>query len=531
MKVQESELNNERIRVLLVDDDEDEYVITREVLSEIAGRKYDLEWVASYDVALQAILGNEHDVCLIDYHMGVRNGLELVREALESGSKTPMILLTGQGDREVDIEAMEVGVADYLIKGRFDSFLLERSIRYALQRRRAEEAKAKLEEQLLQSQKMEAMGNLAGGVAHDFNNLLTAIQGYTHMLLSRQSTSAADTEYLLEIAKASERAAQLTNQLLGFSRRQLVEPRLIDLNELVMNVERMLRRLIGETIEIAMLPAPGLPPIYADPVQIEQVIINLAVNARDAMPEGGKLTIETGNPAEDTADPDGQHLPVPLVVLWVSDTGVGMSEEVKAHIFEPFFTTKEVGKGTGLGLANCYGIVEQNGGRIEVDSTLGRGTTFKMYLPCADGKVFAESVGAGSELSGLAHGTETVLLVEDESQVRHMLAQILSEQGYLVLQASDGEEALRVSQLHQEKEIQLLITDMVMPRMSGTELINELSARRPTTKLLVISGYADSPLDRGTIVRSDVRFMHKPFMPAELACAVRETLDGNLPVV
>jgi nitrogen-specific signal transduction histidine kinase/ActR/RegA family two-component response regulator len=379
-----------------------------------------------------------------------------------------------------------------------------------------------LQERLNQSQRMDSIGQLAGGVAHDFNNLLTVITGYTTMLLSKDPTEPADTDHLRAISKAAESGSKLTNQLLGFSRRQVIKPITLDLSDAAMSSYGMLRRVIGENIELVMLPAQDLPSVFVDPTQLDQIVMNLVLNARDAMTEGGTLTVATSHhQGELSEDYIGD-----CVVLSVSDTGVGMSEEVKAHLFEPFYTTKETGKGTGLGLATCYGIVEQNGGHIEVDSEPGRGSTFKIYLPVTEEREGSEPEDVGRSVSSSPSGTETILLVEDEPQVRAMESCILADQGYAILQAANGEEALQVCQANQDQDIQLLITDMVMPRMSGDELITELSSRRPEIKFLVVSGYAENTLERSVVARSDVHFMQKPFKPMELAETVRDILDG-----
>ncbi len=376
------------------------------------------------------------------------------------------------------------------------------------------------QDRLNQSQKLESVGQLAGGIAHDFNNLLSVITGYTSMLLS-ETLGPKNADMLLEIAKAADRGTQLTSELLGFSRRQVIKPIALDVNAAVMNSYGMLRRVIGENIELVMSPDEGMPAVFMDPNQLDQIIMNLVVNARDAMPEGGTLIVAASYyQGKLSAGRD-------CVVLSVSDSGTGMSEEVKSHLFEPFFTTKETGKGTGLGLATCYGIVEQNGGHIEVDSELGRGSTFTVYLPATEEREESELDDVGTpEISSATTGTETILLVEDEPAVRAMEATILADQGYLVLEAGDGEEALRVCQENQDKNIQLLVTDMVMPRMSGGELISEMSVSRPDTKFLVVSGYAEDALERSVVARSDVHFMQKPFKPMELANTVREILDG-----
>ena len=383
-----------------------------------------------------------------------------------------------------------------------------------------------LEDQLRQSQKMEAIGQLAGGVAHDFNNLLTAINGYSSLALQRIEGNASVKTYLEEIKKAGDRAANLTRQLLAFGRKQILQPLPLNLNDAVTDMNKMLRRLIGEDIQFSAKLATDVKRVKADPGQIEQVLVNLVVNARDAMPRGGSLTIETAN-AELSREYASRHVGVSAgayVVLAVSDTGTGMEEEVKRHIFEPFFTTKEKGKGTGLGLSTVYGIVKQSGGNISIYSEPNQGTTFKVYLPALD------SVPKSSEVkeveSAIPRGTETVLLVEDEEVVRGLARQILQDAGYRVLVAPQGEEAIRLSNEH-AKEIHLLLTDVVMPGAGGKEVADHLSSLCPGIKVLFMSGYTDEAIVHHGILDSDVKFIQKPFTPAALARKVREVLDSN----
>jgi two-component system cell cycle sensor histidine kinase/response regulator CckA len=384
----------------------------------------------------------------------------------------------------------------------------------------------RMEEQLRQSQKMEAVGRLAGGVAHDFNNLLTAISGYSDLLLHRlpdYSTLRRDVE---EIRKAGDRAAALTRQLLAFSRRQVLQPKVLDLNGVVTKMGQMLRRLVGEDIGLSIDLSPSLSRVKADPGQIEQVIVNLAVNARDAMPDGGRITIATADaelsPAYAAAHPEVR--PGPHVLLSVADTGQGMSDETQAHLFEPFFTTKERGKGTGLGLATVYGIVQQSGGHIRVNSAADRGSTFLVYLP----RVEAPEDGVqGTDRPLLPHpspGTETVLLAEDEEVLRRLAREILSGNGYKVLEAANGREALLLSEAHRG-EIHLLLTDVVMPKMSGRELGERIRLLRPDLRILYMSGYTDDAILRHGILEDGIPFLQKPFTPEALARKVREVLD------
>jgi PAS domain S-box-containing protein len=380
----------------------------------------------------------------------------------------------------------------------------------------------RLEQQLRQAQKMEAVGRLAGGVAHDFNNLLTIISGYSDLLLEHPGTVEPMQGYANEIRNASSRAATLTRQLLAFSRQQVLAPRVLDLNAVVANIEKMLKRLIGEDVDLVTVLAENLWPVKGDPGQLEQVLLNLAVNARDAMPKGGTLTIETANVEMDRSQAQ-RHFPIspgPYVLLAVSDTGIGMNAEIQARIFEPFFTTKEKGKGTGLGLATVYGIVKQSGGYIWVFSEVGKGATFKIYLPRSDEDI--ESV-ARRDRTKAQQGTETLLLVEDEDAVRSLVRNVLQENGYNVLEAGGGEEALRVSEEYRGP-IDLLVTDVVMPQMSGPELARCLANSHPQTKVLYISGYTDyAGLQLGGL-DTGAGFLQKPFSPEALARKVREVL-------
>src|SRR3954470_2057441 len=383
----------------------------------------------------------------------------------------------------------------------------------------------KLEEQLRQSQKMEAVGTLAGGIAHDFNNLLTVIKGYSCLVMDRVKDDEQLAREVGQIEKAAEKAAGLTRQLLAFSRRQVLQPRNMNVNNIVASVDNMLRRVIGENIEIVNQFAPDLGTVRADPSQVEQIILNLAVNARDAMPNGGKLTFRTSNVVLD--EPFArEHIGVKQgrnVLLEVSDTGHGMDEETQRHIFEPFFTTKEVGRGTGLGLSTVYGIVKQSDGYIAVSSAVGKGTSFRIYLPRVD----QPAAAADANESGTRRvGFETILLVEDEEVVRQLANRILAASGYKVLLAKSGEEAERIC-IEYSGAIQLLITDVVMPGMSGRDLVQKIAGKRPGMKVLYMSGYTEQVLQE-TDIKSGVGFLEKPFSPAALQRRVREVLEGRI---
>ncbi len=394
------------------------------------------------------------------------------------------------------------------------------------ERKRLETALHESEEQLRQSQKLEAIGQLAGGVAHDFNNLLTAINGYSALALRRVGADHPISSYLEEIKKAGDRAANLTRQLLAFGRKQLLQPLAINLNDIVGDMIKLLKRLIGEDVQLVTKPGANLKQIKADPGQLEQVLVNLVVNARDAMPRGGTVTIETANTRLDGAYAS-RHVgvtPGDYVVLAISDTGIGMDHETCSHIFEPFFTTKEEGKGTGLGLSTVYGIIKQSGGNVWVYSELGKGTTFKVYLPQVEDKVAARA--DLKEDLGRHRGTETVLLVEDEDMVRQLTNELLEESGYVVLEANGGGQAMELFKEHKGR-IDLLITDVVMPKISGKQVAEQLKEIHPETKVLFMSGYTDEAIVHHGIIDSHIAFIQKPFSERALAQKIREVLDSE----
>ena len=382
-----------------------------------------------------------------------------------------------------------------------------------------------LEAQLRQSQKMEAVGQLAGGIAHDFNNLLTVINGYSELMLLSLPVEHPHCATFEQIRQAGEKASRLIRQLMAFSRQQVLQPKVLDLNAVVANIDTMLQRVIGEDIDLLTILSPGLASVKADPGQIEQVLMNLLVNARDAMPAGGRLTIETADVVLDT-DYARTHVavnPGRYVMLAVSDNGCGMDAETQARIFEPFFTTKELGKGTGLGLSTVYGIVKQSGGNIGVYSEPGRGTTFRIYLPRIEEA--AEAVEPGKAREQLPRGSETILLVEDEAGVRTLAKTILQTHGYTVLDAAQGKDAFLLSGQH-EGLIHLMVTDMVMPEMSGREVAERLKPLRPNMKVLFMSGFTDKAMVHHEELDPGMAFLQKPFTPQTLARKVREVLDA-----
>ncbi len=398
-------------------------------------------------------------------------------------------------------------------------------VRDITERKRMEKEREMLQEQVRQSQKLEAIGLLAGGVAHDFNNLLSVINGYSELLLAgcdRDDPRRGDLE---QIMQAGQRAASLTSQLLAFSRKQILQPSILNLNDVITDMGKMLRRMIGEDIEFVCVTRPGLGFVHADPGQIQQIIMNLVVNARDAMPQGGKLSIETANVdlEEHAVQRRALMSPGSYIMLAISDNGIGMDEETQDRIFDPFFSTKERGKGTGLGLATVYGIVKQSLGFIWVYSERGKGTTFKIYLPRMQGEAAEPSDGVKEEPD--LRGTETVLLAEDEPSVRALAGRILRERGYTVIEGANGEEALSAAQEF-AGEIHVVLTDVVMPEMSGKVLVSQIEASRPGIKSLFISGYTDNAIVHHGLLESNVAFLQKPFSADGLARKVREVIDS-----
>jgi nitrogen-specific signal transduction histidine kinase/ActR/RegA family two-component response regulator len=383
-------------------------------------------------------------------------------------------------------------------------------------------ARRALEDQLRHAQKMEAIGQLAGGVAHDFNNLLTVINGYSDLLLADTAADDDRRDPLLGIREAGERAAALTQQLLAFGRRMIVAPQVLDVNDLVGSCSSMLRRLIGEDVSLAAVLSSSACLVQIDPGQLEQVIMNLAVNARDAMPTGGRLTITTA--LEQLREVTPECPPGRYVRISIADTGIGMSDEVKARSFEPFFTTKGVGKGTGLGLAMVYGIVTQAGGSVQVESTVGVGTTFTIRLPEMPASATVRPTGVTTRAA--TQGTETILLAEDEAAVRRLAKRALEMHGYIVLEADSGARALEIAASH-HGHIQLLVTDVVMPDLGGRALADAIRIQRSAIKTLFVSGYTDDAVVRHGVAAEADAFLQKPYTPTSLAQKVRDVLDAE----
>lgn len=632
------------ITVLLVEDNPGDARLILELLGEVQAGGFDLERVGRLDHALDRLARTGVDVVLLDLGLPDSQGLDTFVRARRGAPDEPIVVISGLDDERLALEAVRSGAQDYLVKGRIEGHLLARVLRYAVERKRAEQdliareerfralvehsadaialldrtgtvvyashstervlgygaeellgrhamdlihpddvaavsgrllelqdrpgaavvmearyhhkdgswrfgecsvanrladaavhalvlnfreitERRRLEEQLRQAQKLEAVGRLAGGVAHDFNNVLTAIFGYADLLNEDLPEGHQARQDLEEIRKAAQRASTLTRQLLAFSRQQVLQPMVLSPNDLIEDIASMLGRLVAEDIELRFALDPSAGNVRADAGQIQQVVMNLVVNARDAMPTGGKLLIETGNAelGEQYAESHQPVSPGAYVMLAVSDTGVGMDAQTRARIFEPFFTTKEKGRGTGLGLSTVYGIVKQSGGYVWVYSEPGRGTTFKIYLPRVDAP--AEPLVPPPEGRTLA-GTETILLAEDDEMLRPLSKSLLERLGYTVLDTENALQAVALANAH-AGPIQLLVADVVMPGASGRELARRLAQSRPDMRVLYVSGYTDDAIVQHGMLEPGLNFLQKPFTPATLARKVREVLDAS----
>lgn len=510
------------VRILVVDDDPQAGSLIEMALSDAHFARL-VDVVGTAFDGLRRIDQNEHDVYLVDYQLPDRNGLELIHDAKVNGATKPFILMTGHGSGDIDEAALKEGAADYVEKHLLSTHL-ERSIRYAIRDWRAEHALREREDQLRQAQKMEAIGRLAGGVAHDFNNLLTAIIGYTDVIVERDATDEITRRDVGEIRKAADRAASLTRQLLAFGRKQFLRPVVLDLNETVTGLLQMLPRVIGENMQTVPRLAPDLWRVRADPSQMEQVLVNLVLNARDAMPLGGAITIDTGNVelGAQSIAAEGLRLHTgSYVMLAVSDTGTGMDATTRAHAFEPFFTTKPKGKGTGLGLATVYGIVDQTGGAITIKTALGHGTTVRIYLPAVPAAVDTPKPEPPAPTK--TFGTESILVVEDNDAVRELALLTLRQRGYDVMEAASAEQAIDL--ISRGARPQLLLTDVVMPGLSGPNLAARLLQQNPRLRVLYMSGYSEDAAAAHGTFWGGVPLLQKPFTSAQLAERVRIALD------
>ncbi len=514
---------NQKFNVLVIEDSEVDYDMLVRKLTKEGNYQTVSERVHSLNTLKAALDKQEWDIIISDHSMPQFSALNALQELKDRKLDIPVIILSGTIEPSAAIAAMKAGASDYIMKDDMTRLLpaIERELREA--KSRCEKRLA--EDQFHQAQKMESIGKLAGGVAHDFNNILTAIMGYANFLAGGPTQNETWREDVDEIRKAAERAAALTRQLLAFSRRQALQLRVVDLNAEFTDLKNMLRRLVGEDIEWTVSLASALGYIKADPGQIQQVLMNLVVNAKDAMPNGGTLAVSTENVKfqEPHAENDFIIPPGAYVAIVVSDTGVGIDENIKTRIFEPFFTTKEKGKGTGLGLAVIYGIVKQAGGYIVLDSAPEKGTTFKIYFPTVDGVVGAKNGHQAAPES--YQGTETILVVDDDEAIRAMLRRVLRQHGYATLEAGSGEEALKLVQAH-KGNLHMLLTDMVLPGINGLDLARQISSIRTEIKIVLISGYLDKEFGNFSIDEK-TPFLQKPFAPDALAKLIREVLDTS----
>jgi len=508
------------LKVLIVEDNPDD---AKMVLRELKRAGFEpISQRVDTEVAFLDSLHSGLDFILSDYAMPEFSGLRALALLKKSGLEIPFILISGTIGEDIAVEAMKLGATDYLLKDRLAR--LGPAVRRALQEVEERAQRQQLERQFIEAQKMEVIGQLAGGVAHDFNNILAVIMGYSDLLIQKVAADNEFKSYLETIRSSGERASALTRQLLIFSRKQTVQMVVLDINGVVKDLDKMLRRLIDEKIELAILPAEQLGRVKADSGYVGQVLMNLVVNARDAMPNGGKLTIATSNVTLDETGSRAQTGASPgnYVMFSVSDTGTGMTDEVKARMFEAFFTTKPKGKGTGLGLATCQTIMQQSGGHIAVLSELGQGTTFKIYFPRVDQPL---SAAALSHTGPAPRGTETLLVVEDEPVLRHLVRSILELQGYKVISANNGQDALHAVRDHKGSPIRLVITDIVMPLMGGKVMAEWLKSANPNLKILFSSGYTDDAITQEGLLLEGDGFLPKPYTPSALAYKVREMLD------
>ena len=513
------------LHVLVIDDSESDMLLEKDEIRR-GGFDPTIERADSV-VRVHEMLHNvAWDVILVDFVMQHLRCSDVIRMVRETHADIPIILVSGKIGEETAAEVLQAGVYDYVMKNNLK--LLTPAIRRALEGSRLRREREKVEAEFHQAQKMESVGRLAGGVAHDFNNILTVITGYTELVMARLGRADPSYNDLLEIKHSTLQASALTRQLLLFSRKQLVHHRVLDLNDVVDKMKNMLQRLIGEDIELNTILSPKIPHVKIDHGHLEQIIMNLSVNARDAMPDGGTLVIQSDARELDVAEAAmhpfaeaGRH-----VVLSVSDTGCGMDAKTQAHLFEPFFTTKEQGKGTGLGLATVYAIVRQRDGHIQVESVPNKGSTFHIFLPATDAPVEISLPPSQAPAPNTLDGKETILVVEDEDVIRNLARRVLSERGYRVLAARQGEEALALCQVH-EGPIDLVLTDMIMPHMGGRQFADSFVQTNPGAKILYMSGYTDRMADEQGLLKEGTNFLQKPFAPRDLVVRVRALLDGT----
>jgi signal transduction histidine kinase len=514
------------LHILHLEDDPTDAALIQSTL-EAEGIACATTCVQKRDDFVAALERGDIDLILSDCALPAFDGLSAVEIVRQRWPAIPLILVSGTLGEELAIDSLQRGATDYVLKERLAR--LAPAVRRAMHEVEERAECRRLEAQFIEAQKMEVIGQLASGVAHDFNNILAVIMGYGELMAEQLDPDSPLRPFAEEILHASQRASGLTRQLLVLSRKQTVQPVVLDLNDAVKDLDKMLRRLIDENIEMTTVPGKQTGRFKADSGYVGQVLMNLVVNARDAMPKGGKLTIATENVTldENYARAHSDAIPGDYVMLSVSDTGTGLTDEVKARMFEPFFTTKPLGKGTGLGLATCRTIVQQSGGHIGVSSELGKGATFKIYFPRVAQPLDApvKPVQDGP----LPRGTETLLVVEDEPSVRHLSRGVLESQGYEVLSASNGQDALHVARDHKGSPIRLVVTDVIMPLMGGKVMAEWLKTTYPNLKILFTSGYTDDTITHDSVLEAGVEFLPKPYTPATLARKVRELLDDGSP--
>jgi len=511
------------IRILHLEDDPDDAALVQSML-EAGGITVATTRVQNQEDFVAALEKGGFDLILSDCTLPAFDGMTALHIAHAKWPAIPLIFVSGTLGEERAIDSLKSGATDYVLKSRLSR--LVPAVRRAMQEVEERAKHRQMEGQFIEAQKMEVIGQLAGGVAHDFNNIIGIIMGYSDLMLEQTSLDHEFRNKLETIRAAAERAAGLTRQLLIFSRKQAVQPVVLDVNDVVKDLDKMLRRLIDENIEMTVVPGKQTGRIRADSGYVGQVLMNLVLNARDAMPDGGKLNITTSNVTldENYARAHTGANPGDYVMLSVSDTGTGMTDEVKTRLFEAFFTTKPKGRGTGLGLATCQTIVQQSGGHIAVDSVLGKGTTFQVYFPRVEQP--PQAAAGPIKTAPFPRGTETVMVVEDEPAVRYLARSILAGQGYVVLSASNGRDALQMARDHKGAPIRLVVTDVIMPVMGGKVMAEWLKTTYPDLKILFTSGYTDEVIARHGVLDAGVEFLPKPYTPATLTRKVRELLDA-----
>jgi two-component system, cell cycle sensor histidine kinase and response regulator CckA len=512
-----------QIHILHLEDDPNDAALVRSTL-DAAGIACVITCVRNRADFVAALERGGIDLVLSDYSLPAFDGLSAAEIQRARWPGIPFILVSGKLGEELAIDSLKGGATDYVLKDRLSR--LVPAVGRAMLEVEARAERRRLEAQFIEAQKMEVIGQLAGGVAHDFNNILAVIIGYANVIMQELDPGSPLQEYAEKIQDAAARAATLTRQLLVFSRKQTVHPVVLDLNAVVEDMDKMLRRLVDDHVELTITPGSDIGRIKADAGYVGQVLMNLVVNARDAMPNGGKLAIATSPVTldDDSARATGQLIPGQYVMLRITDTGTGMTDEVKAHMFDAFFTTKPKGKGTGLGLATCRTIMKECGGHIAVESELDRGTTFRVYFPQVELPLNTST--AFFQRGPLPRGTETVLIVEDEPAVRQLTGRVLTSQGYTVLSAANGQEGLLVAREHTGSPIRLVVTDVIMPHMGGKVMAEWLKATYPELKILFTSGYADDAIVQHGVLDPGVAFLPKPYTPSALTRIVREILDA-----